>query len=95
MQVYEFHHARPVPSRHSSHSSQDGRSFHERQRSQSQPAATGTSGLAGLNLMPQSLLPEIMPDIPQMLASATGRALHALPPPLNRAALFKATPPHP
>ena len=71
LQEYEFQHAK-APSRQSSYSSHDGRSFHERQRSHSQAASTGTSGLAGLNLMPQSLLPEIMPDIPQLMINTPG-----------------------
>lgn len=75
MQAFEFHHGRPLPSRHSSHSSTGGGGWHERQRSQNKAAATGASGLAGLNLMPQSLLPEIMPDIPQMLGESRSTLL--------------------
>jgi len=72
VQEFEFQHSRPAPSRQSSYSSHDGRAFHERQRSQGPAASMGTSGLAGLNLMPQSLLPEIMPDIPQLMTQAPG-----------------------
>ena len=50
-------------------SSHEGRVYPERTRHHSLGSVlTGASGVAGLNLLPQSLLPEFMPDISQMLS---------------------------
>ena len=74
-QEFEFQHSRAPPPRPAPDYTPQGPPHPERQRSQGPTASTGTSGLAGLNLMPQSLLPEIMPDIPQLMTQAPGELL--------------------